>query len=366
MYLLKLTCKFLLLALLSFNSSLSCAHVLTVGTGLVNINEEQILSYIAFPVSILKGVDDNSDGLLQPQEIKNHKTEIFNQLNQSLIFTVGGEQPKTLTDDLLVSVHLDAQGSTDQIAWSKRSSLPGGAPLNKPVQIQMNWFDSHDPKTNSRNYAFQVRRLGEFQVAVFSKHLPTHVFFDGSQQVFLDWSELGLDHIFLGINHLIVILLLLISTSSYGKWPLLVSLLLVTQGCAYAVGALGYVYVDSYIAEVATLMIICMLGALNWFKKEVSSVILIGVVIILGVSNGLGFAWNMMQYAKGIDLSWINACGMISGISLGQTLFGAALGLMMWLGQKSSSYRLISAYNTIRAVSISCTACAVYFFFRPL
>jgi hypothetical protein len=366
MYLLKLTSKFLLLALLSFNSMLLQAHVLTVGIGLINITQDQILSYISFPVSILKGVDDNSDGLLQPQEIKNHKSEIFEQLNESLIFTVAGEHPVTITDDLLVSVHLDSKGSTDQIAWSKRSSLPAGALFNQPIQIQMNWFDSTNPKTNSKNYAFQVRRQEEFQVAVFSKHLPNHTFFDGPLQVFLDWSELGLDHIFLGINHLIVILLLLISTSNARKWPLLLSLLLVTQACAYTIGALGYIFVDSYFAEVATLMIICALGALNWFKKEVSVVILLGVVSLLGVSNGLGFAWEMMQYAKGIDLSWINVSGMISGISLGQMLFSAALGVTVWMVQKTSLSRFINPHTTIKTLAISCVVVAAYFFFRPL
>jgi len=82
------------------------AHLLSAGRASVQVFPEKAVLFISVPVSVLRGIDTDQDGMLQPNEIKAGRTEIIRQLEQGIALTVGGERGRVLDDQLIVSTHV--------------------------------------------------------------------------------------------------------------------------------------------------------------------------------------------------------------------------------------------------------------------
>ena len=93
------------------------AHLLSAGRASVQVFPEKVVLLISVPVSTLRGVDTDQDGMLQPVEIKQGRSEIIRQLEQGIALTVGGDAGRVLDDQLIVSSHVDNRSSTTQVEW---------------------------------------------------------------------------------------------------------------------------------------------------------------------------------------------------------------------------------------------------------
>ena len=153
------------------------AHLVSAGQGFVNVLEDQIVMLIGIPIDILKDVDENKDGFLQPEEIKKHQQRILAQLGQGLRLELGGVTGELMHQELMVSVHVDDHKSTNQLEWGRRLSFPGATKSKAPIRISMSWYDANKDAQAQQTYAIQVKRSEEVESAVFNASQPEHVFF---------------------------------------------------------------------------------------------------------------------------------------------------------------------------------------------
>lgn len=158
-------------------ATLAQAHLVSAGQGFVNVLEDQIVMLIGIPIDILKDVDENKDGFLQPEEIKKHQQRILAQLGEGFHLELGGVTGEVIHQELMVSVHVDDNKSTNQLEWGRRLGFPGAIQSKAPIRIRLSWYDSDKDPNAQQVYAIQVRRSQEVESAVLHANHREHVFF---------------------------------------------------------------------------------------------------------------------------------------------------------------------------------------------
>ena len=148
---------------------------MSAGLGTVHIRQDDAVVLIGMPSSALRDVDDNRDGLLQPDEIRRHHDAILRQIRQGFSLTIGGQQARVTEEYLLVSVHVDNQQSTPQIEWWSRLVFePATSPASACVELKLDWFSSERGGEAPAGYGIQVSRNVVAEVLQFTPSQSTH------------------------------------------------------------------------------------------------------------------------------------------------------------------------------------------------
>ncbi len=158
------------------SATLAHAHLVSAGQGFVNVLDDQIVMLIGVPIGVLKDVDENNDGFLQPEEIKKHQQRIMAQLGEGFHLELGGVTGEVIHQELMVSVHVDDNKSTNQVEWGRRLSFPGAGKSKAPIRISMSWYDPSKDAKAQQAYAIQVKRSEEVESALLTASQPEHVF----------------------------------------------------------------------------------------------------------------------------------------------------------------------------------------------
>ena len=159
------------LAALSLLSNTSAvAHLMSAGAGAVNLRAQDAVVLIGVPVSVLRGVDDDGDGLLQPQEIKAHRTEILDQLARGFSLSVGGQVAEVREAYLMVSVHAEDGVSTPQVEWWSLLAFKEPLAPTDCAEMTVQWFSNAGKGEDEITYALQFRQGEQVQPAVFSRN----------------------------------------------------------------------------------------------------------------------------------------------------------------------------------------------------
>jgi hypothetical protein len=167
-------------------ASLANAHLMSAGLGAVHVREHDAVVLIGVPVAMFEGADDDGDGLLQPNEIKAHRTEILEQLARSFHLLVGGKPAVVKEAHLMVSVHAQDGVSTPQLEWWALLELDRHGQANACMQVDLQWFGGPKQWLQELSYTLQVQRAGEVQTAVFSKGQALYAFgcgLDGREEL---------------------------------------------------------------------------------------------------------------------------------------------------------------------------------------
>ena len=154
----------------------TCAqcHLVSAGFGTVSIRQDDAVVLIGMPASALRDVDDNLDGLLQPDEIRRHHDGILQQIRRGFTLTIDGIQAKVTEEYLLVSVHVDIEQSTPQIEWWSRlvfepSSSAGAA----CVVLKLDWF-SPEGSADEQTYGIQISANAVNELVQFTPSHSSH------------------------------------------------------------------------------------------------------------------------------------------------------------------------------------------------
>ena len=138
-------------------STFAQSHLMSAGLGTVNIRQDDVVVLICLPASALKDVDDNLDGLLQPDEIRRHQDAILQQIRRGFSLTIDGIEAKVSEEYLLVSVHVDDQQSTSQIEWWSRLVFePSSSPAAACVVLKLDWFLPEKSADEQTAYGIQI------------------------------------------------------------------------------------------------------------------------------------------------------------------------------------------------------------------
>ena len=152
------------------------AHLMSAGVGGVQVREHDAVVLIGVPVALFEGADDDADGLLQPSEIKAHRTEILAQLADSFHLSVGGKLAAVQEAHLMVSVHAQDGVSTPQLEWWGLLAWDPQGQAMDCIRVGLQWFSSTKPWVQDMTYTMQVQRAGQGQTVLFSKAKPFYAF----------------------------------------------------------------------------------------------------------------------------------------------------------------------------------------------
>lgn len=306
------------------------AHLVSVGQGAINLLDDQLVVLIGVDVSILKGVDDNSDGLLQREEIFNHRTEILTQLGQGMRITVKGLSSTVLHEDLMVSVHADDNKSTNQLEWGRRISVPGLSTNQSPLSVRLKWLEGELSAATQRSYWLQVRRGDETETAILSPRQPEHVFFVGKWETFVNFLREGLMHFLLGFDHLLFVITLLSAGVNLRRWVGLLSVFTVAHGLTYSLSFFGIFYAPAQIIEPLIAASIVAISFLRYRNIQWHFALESAFVFAFGLLHGLGFALSMANMTQGGRFTVLNLLGFNLGVELGQLLVASGIFALVW------------------------------------
>jgi hypothetical protein len=148
---------------------------MSAGVGTVNIRHEDALVLVGVAASSLKNVDDNHDGLLQPDEIQRHHDDILQQIRRGFTLTIDGIKAQVIEEYLLVSVHVDNKKSTPQIEWWSRLVFkPPLSHVSPCVVLHLDWFLPEKTDDEQAGYAIQISRNAVSELVQFTKSQSTH------------------------------------------------------------------------------------------------------------------------------------------------------------------------------------------------
>jgi hypothetical protein len=146
--------------LLSLSCGSTMSHLMSAGNGSLNILTDKAVLLVGVPVNFFQNIDINQDGLLQPDEIKSKRSQIISQLSHGLQVKIGGSTGEVIDDQIIVSVHVDAQNSTPQIEWLRQLQFPSQN-VDQPLRIELS------TELLASNYLFKVKRSDLQEFAIF-------------------------------------------------------------------------------------------------------------------------------------------------------------------------------------------------------
>jgi hypothetical protein len=68
---------------------LAQAHLISAGNASIALNPNRTILLVGVPASVFKGIDENQDGLLQPNEIKENRLQMIAQLEKAFQLKIG-------------------------------------------------------------------------------------------------------------------------------------------------------------------------------------------------------------------------------------------------------------------------------------
>lgn len=155
---------------------LANAHLMSAGLGAVHVREHDAVVLIGVPVAALDGADDDSDGLLQPSEIKVHRTEILQQLAAAFFLTVDGKVAVVREAHLMASVHAEDRLGAPQLEWWALLDFEPSVRGNGCTEVDIQWFSATNRQARDMVYTLQVQRADVVQTAVFNQLQPRQSF----------------------------------------------------------------------------------------------------------------------------------------------------------------------------------------------
>jgi hypothetical protein len=152
------------------------AHLMSAGVGSLLVREHDAVVLIGVPVAVFEGVDDDGDGLLQPSEIKAHRTEILDQLARTFYLSVGGQVAAVREALLMTSVHAHDGVSAPQLEWWALLDFASPVQATDCTRVGLQWFAGTDKVADDMVYTLQFRHKDHVQTAAFSKAQARHSF----------------------------------------------------------------------------------------------------------------------------------------------------------------------------------------------
>lgn len=152
------------------------AHLMSMGLGSLHVREYDAVVLIGMPVAAVEGVDDNGDGLLQPSEIKAHRTEILAQLARTFYLSVGGQEAVVREALLMTSVHAHDGVSAPQLEWWALLDFASPAKASDCARVGLRWFPGTHQAADDMVYTLQFRHKEHVQTVAFSKAQTDHAF----------------------------------------------------------------------------------------------------------------------------------------------------------------------------------------------
>ena len=304
----------------------------------VSIDEGDLL--LLFPE-----IDSNGDGMLWVTEVLAGADAAQAWVAGRVILRCDGE--RLAATPLAPEVETDSDGNLFARLRFEVDKPPG---LQR-LELDLRRFLQSPLSPEHRNL-FRVVIPGEEEgLAVLSQALPVHALQIGGEPVGVlarvwQFTVLGVEHIFLGYDHIMFLLALIIVGSRLLPLVKIVSAFTVAHSITLILAALEWVSLPSQVVEAGIALSIAYVAAENfWLKRTDYRWIL---TFCFGFIHGFGFA-NVLR-DLGLPSEGLIACLLAFnvGVEVGQVVIVAAVfPLILWAARHRYHQRMVQLVSAI-------------------
>ena len=320
-----------LLCFLAFSGA-AHAHLLPKQNATMNVVDEAAFFVVSVPVSVLKNVDTDRNGLLSIAEVEAGNQIIRHQFDSRFhVSSEGKRGTKVLT--WVMPPQSGDTADTDYLVIMHRANFE--KPPNNP-RVETDLFGTKAGEAQMVITATRkVAGVKASEISILETDNPAHTFFRGTWAIFADFVRVGAGHILGGADHLLFLLTIVVAAAGWRYWLCIVTSFTIAHSFTLVMSALNVVRISSSVAEIGIAASIVVMAMLNLFssgaiktKIEWKRII---IVFTCGLLHGLGFAGAVNVFATGSGNQIATLLGFNVGIELGQLLFLGALLLISTL-----------------------------------
>lgn len=320
------------------------AHLVLAQQATVNIVGNQAYVSLSLPVSVFHGVDDDGDARWSAVEIDAHRGAIEAQWQAGLqILSSGRATPQ----DHLV-VRLAEPDQQPEVAAATVLMLASYTLPEPPSQLELQ-FQLWGTQADLQHLNVVVQRSEEKQLLRLRPERPRHVLLPSIWVVFVDFLQLGAQHILSGADHLLF--LWVVIAVGWRVPQLILALTCFTLGHAITLAAclLGGVSVSPALVEPAIAATIIGMAGLDLLGVQRNQSMAVrtrfALVFVCALIHGLGFADVLKSVGLDSRHQLVSLAGFNLGIECAQvavagcatTLLGATRRLPRFLRRKTFS-----------------------------
>lgn len=335
-----------------------CAHTLGEGYVFLSIHEDRLAGRLDLLVDDLARIlplDADGDGKVAEAEIERHKMEIASELQRGLGFTVAGE---TLAIDFDPEPELFRSSLGRYVTLGFR--VPALPPETKEVDITYDLLFANDPshqglliiesneRTGAKNTTEEVSLRFDSgnrrrTLDLTGKHRPA---------VFAMFLKSGVHHIWVGIDHVLFLIALLLPAvlrRREGRWVAVdsfrralwnvvevVTVFTLAHSVTLSLGALDVVRLPGRVVE-PLIAISIAIAALDLIFPVFRGRIWI-VVFGFGLFHGFGFASLLADLGLKSSNLLAPLVGFNVGVELGQLAIVIGIFPLLWFARSSRAY----------------------------
>ncbi len=351
-----------------FMPLLAQAHLMVAQRGTLNLVDDGAYMVLSVPVSAFIGVDDNQDGLLSLHELEVHQSELQQQImagvslrHQTQALPLQGIMLSLSPEHTSSNTNID-NSNAEQLIVLGRFALAEAK--GQALNLSLTLFGKASFQQQMNILVTQAQNKNQL---IFTPSNTQSLLFASRASIFTNYVVMGVEHILTGFDHLLFLLVLLMTGGRIGQ--LLLVLTAFTVGHALTLGV-SVVYGISLPATLVEPMIAASILLMALFEKLKSSLatshflqLRLGLVFSFALIHGFGFASSLT--ALGLDKNHllVSLLGFNVGIEVGQMLFAglvlvAATLILKMLGQARLNFLRIQLI--VAAMGIS----SVWFLYR--
>jgi hydrogenase/urease accessory protein HupE len=347
--------------------SQSDAHLLPEDIGTINIaNQKHVYVTLNIPIALLRGVDDNADGLLSEAELTEHREQIKQQVISGFKLEMSdatGRESSIALRPMIISLVASSPSQNSRDVKSATSVSPTSVKAEKNIIFMATGSSEQDigkltvnvplMEHAAENYQFKLfaRHAGESrELILLNKHQENAFFFQGTQSIFLSFVQAGVMHILEGADHLLFIFMVMILAVRFK--PLLLSLTLFTV--AHSISLLGLhlgwlslsaTFIRYGIEPMIALSIVvtaCLAyrrlyhinGKSRSHVQKNEGWLAYAIIFAFGLIHGCGFGASLQLDGLSQKNLWWSLFGFNLGVEIGQILFVCTVGILFYGLQK--------------------------------
>ena len=300
---------------------LASAHLLPAQTATLNIVGNSAYGVISVPASALKGVDDNHDGLASSPEIRAHTNDISRQFQDRFRLSTAREVGQPLFTWVM---NPDTEGASPAgsayVVIMQRTAFTG------PITGLTLWTDLFGTRPGEGQMTLRaLHNQAGAEVAILSPQDQTHRFFRGPWATFLDFIKTGALHIWLGPDHLLFLLTVIVGAAGWRWWASVITSFTLAHSLTLTLAALGLVTLPARFVEPAIAASIVLMAADNLWRPGRKGVSRVAIVFACGLLHGLGFASALGSFGLDTPHRIASLVGFNLGVEFGQMVFLTAL-----------------------------------------
>lgn len=334
------------------------AHLASAQRGTLSINARGIWLLVPVPVQALDGADEDGDGILSPAELGRHRSQIAARVQAGVwLRDTSGERPlQGLQIKLPANPVSQRQGADHVIAT-------GRFVVDDPNGRLFYRTDLFGTDEEARTLHISVQQGERQRTLTLSVEHPEGELFPGPLAVFVEHVVLGAEHIWVGLDHILFLMVVLAAGGGLRRVLLTLTAFTVGHGITLAASVLWELQARPEIVEPAIAATIVVMAVFDvWRRRRAeqkgeksvhSGRRLAGQLLLVtgcALIHGLGLAAALQALGDDGEHLVAGLAGFNLGIELAQVGLAAAAGALVLGVKRATGVRGVRALQTATAV----------------